>query len=1760
MSSDMAHFAVAEKSITGQPNVYIYSFKTLKLYRILRKGTERGYASVQFSHHNKNHIAALGCAPDYLLSVWDWKNERLLLKCKAYGQDIFTIRWGQFPGMLTSAGVGHVKFWKMATTFTGLKLQGDLGKFGASELSDISGFVELPDGKKVTGTEYGKLLLWEGVFVKVELMKSDPAASGEETSTKLAGSPHTGAIDVLLLDKDAGLVISGGDDGYLRWWPIDEIDLAEADYDAGILEYGITMRKEVRIPPSSDSHGMRAAHIQHITRSGDDRHWLIQDVRNGVVWSYDTESGACTPVISAHTSQITGALISARYPGLVVSSGIDGTLRAFNVSTQWDNELFTDARSLSGERVGISCMDATPEIVDPEGRTICCAYTDGTVRAFSMCDDGFLLIQALKPHNCMVSQLAYTEDESGLLATLAEDNTIFFFQVHTLSEHAIPVGYVQVPCKVNRFTWQPNTGNMLLSLEDGSLVELLKPAPEYIDNSETFEITLGYRSVVPEVPDLESEDEGGDEEEDEEGEGSGEGGGEEGEGTAEGQAEEESGKKKKGKKKKGKDYEEQEEGEEDEKKHVQVVANTILRAIYLPADEDGDNPEVVLFTGTGRYSGALWQCSLADAKLTHGAEVPLGKNAPEVTAASLWTKLPKGAAVTYLSVSPSKRFIFVGFADGRLLVVPVRHSNLFSSICLADGFSGAINSVTADPDETMLVVAAGDGTLVTVSFNAEGLVQVANVKGSGKDIDMEDAGQQLSSTMPEIPNMATSTWAFPRKDASAVIPINSDVTDRSFYSIQDQKRKSEEDNAKAAADHKKIRVNDRIKEIRQELVDLIAKSAEGSNLSSTDMAVDQEYIAHLNQDMEHQIEQVRFELSWAVEYHERGLQKLRDHYLSRVDFERVEVLGFRSPHRVATFRCPAMSEDLQSNLAKLHELIFAAEDGTEEEDSEDEEGGNGTDGRSLAKSGGVSRSELGHEVSGDMTGGGSEKEHLTGAQERELRRQQRTVRNDKMQELEKSKPSDTTEDPRDLDQIAHAQATLGNYMLKTSDTYQVPENQRMNAEKKRRQMFLLEESMHAIKTEFNHRVLALRDFRQQVRAEVERDLLALREIDDQLGTTTDWVNDLLDGQEDAPAEFPEQRFEYDDIDIKAFARQLKGEGAEEQIEPGDEEADDEDDEDDEDEGMEDEEEGDEDGGEEGADGEEHGEGVEGDDVGAHDAKKAAAGGKKLATTGQASTGSGSSVPLSGHGALAARRVARLTLRAQLLQGTGASSNSLGKAVAQEAQARLRHDKGQLEDHVRQVIETFNTAVASIEKEKAKLESDLKNADMKLLVLYEELLALNELEEKDEALLKKATKCRQDKTNIMHQIKECQDQLGEKKAEIEQWHTEEQNLQAEFTDLVGENSPYLSALLKIYQKKVKRTKRKKTGEEEEFDEDEDEEDDEDEDMSDDEDEDEMDDDTGPPQGCDVQIYESVIDLREKRLDMADALKEISDAVTALKQTHKKLLDEEKRIDKEQKMTDTEIQQFQTDKQRKLNQVQIVFALRLSQVQCLASSPAAGDDCDRLPAQLDEQVIFTQEGLKRLMSRITELHREKSDVKGDFKQLQRDFRAQIKEKKNAQKGLEDLHAKFQDIQMLKFGQTVDLDLIERSAPNKYVQELHGKVGEAEIENRRHLGEWDKKIERQKKELAKSTRDNTSLMEQIVSMGYSQMQLDAALNARIANVTVNDNEPLNELREMERERLKDLLALQSKEIATLQAEITLFRKKGGHIYTTVTANRGR
>ena len=87
-------------------------------------------------------------APDYLLTIWDWHHEKIILRYKAFSQEVWRASFSPTnPGDLVTSGLGHIRFWKMAETFTGLKLQGIIGRFGKTEISDVSGVAGLSDGK-----------------------------------------------------------------------------------------------------------------------------------------------------------------------------------------------------------------------------------------------------------------------------------------------------------------------------------------------------------------------------------------------------------------------------------------------------------------------------------------------------------------------------------------------------------------------------------------------------------------------------------------------------------------------------------------------------------------------------------------------------------------------------------------------------------------------------------------------------------------------------------------------------------------------------------------------------------------------------------------------------------------------------------------------------------------------------------------------------------------------------------------------------------------------------------------------------------------------------------------------------------------------------------------------------------------------------------------------------------------------------------------------------------------------------------------------------------------------------------------------------------------------------------------------------------------------------------------------------------------------------------------------------------------------------
>ena len=63
----------------------------------------------------------------------------------------------------------------------------------------------------------------------------------------------------------------------------------------------------------------------------------------------------------------------------------------------------------------------------------------------------------------------------------------------------------------------------------------------------------------------------------------------------------------------------------------------------------------------------------------------------------------------------------------------------------------------------------------------------------------------------------------------------------------------------------------------------------------------------------------------------------------------------------------------------------------------------------------------------------------------------------------------------------------------------------------------------------------------------------------------------------------------------------------------------------------------------------------------------------------------------------------------------------------------QYEKVNLQEEIDKLINDFDEEIKEMQKEKYRLESDLKNADMKLILLFEELILLNSMEGKDKEL-------------------------------------------------------------------------------------------------------------------------------------------------------------------------------------------------------------------------------------------------------------------------------------------------------------------------------------------------------------------------------------------------------------------------------------------
>ncbi|XP_054433278.1 cilia- and flagella-associated protein 44 [Pteronotus mesoamericanus] len=1642
---DKTYFTVAEKGIS--PKIIIYEYPSLRPYRILRDGTDLGYAYMDFNYRG-TLLASVGGNPDHTLTIWNWKEEQPILRTKAFSQEVFKVTFNpENDEQLTTSGSGHIKFWEMAQTFTGLKLQGSLGRFGKTTTTDIEGYMELPDGKVLSGSEWGNMLVWEAGLIKVELCR---------TGTK---SCHQGSINQIMLDE--GEVITAGSDGCIRIWDFETIDTADIIDETGLLE--IEPINELQVDKN-----VKLFSMIKMNETGSNV-WLAQD-SSGAIWKLDlsfsniTQDPEC--LFSFHSGAIEALAVSP-LTYLMATTGLDCSIRIYDFASK------TPLVHVKFKQGG-TALAWVPRLVSYTGSQIVVGFEDGVVRVLELYDPKGLTIFAgrkkfldadlhlrhvFKPHTAQVTALAFERD-GEILATGSKDKTVFFFEVE---KDYKPIGYITTPGPVCQLMWSgishPDS-TLLIICENGHVLEAPFPTiKEEVEDQDvvSYEIKdmcikcFHFSSVkskilrLIEIEKRKREKELKEKEKEERRKQLAAEMGKEGE--------------------KESQEEEQKEEEEEEKP---------LPEIFIPS-----TPCHILcgfYSGPGKFWVSLGGY---DAGILYHCEFPPYDKNSDITEKKdepfdfRFLEDAEDNPIQTITFSFNKDMMFCGMQDGaiRIYILSQNDSSLTSMenywhFNIHDNNYGCIKGISTSYDDRFLVTVGADGNIFVFSI-----------------FSVFELRKSMKAKVPS-PRFGLETE-----------PIPEDIEDPKAYSIENARRKREQDKLMKEVEEIKARKREQLRALRnqfQKLLEINEELPEHMQFKRTDFDVDSKIRAEINRKTVHKIQQVEKELAWEKEKHELGLMKLQNRFLDSLESDTIVVHAIQSDHKISSYRLTKPSKYSKFKRAsqsdrRTSKLERFEKEGTGRSDSQKDIGGSiSVPEESIIEKGKLFRPKT---LSQIMVENQIEKTRKL-ILKAERARQKIQQRKKQWEELYKSKPADDYEDPKDVQAIKEAQVYMGDFNLKTAPDYKIPEHMRINAAKKEEELGQLDSMTHSKKMHMNKCILSLRDLKVAVIEEIQCLVQELKNIQSTLHVSKHIPIPKI--PQIHPEEVPEKRFHYDEEILLAF-KQQKMKNENENV-PQMERA------------------------------------------GSTGANR---GFLRISSLKDGDLTTRESLSRSSKASTFILEISKLT------EFEKADPIDVELEIMKRNEIKNMYMQQYLANRIKELIVTFDAELRLLRHQKLKLDTQMKLSDLHHVTLFQEMLLLKNFEKQENILQKNVNSLDKEEQDMQWKINETLKEMEEKKNEITRLQDQEKALYAGFQTALGENNKFANFLMKVLKKKIKRVKKKEVEGDADEDEESDESSEEESSLESDEDEsgseDEVFDDSICPSNCDVGLFELALQLREKRLDIEEALVEEKKMIDNLKKEYDTLSKKVKIVATNLNAAEEALEAYQREKQQRLNELLVVIPLKLHQIEYVVFG--------EIPSDLSGTLVFSNRSLGRLQERIVQLQEENSKQQKLNKEWRERRKQLIREKREMAKTINKMEETVRQLMISKFGRVIDLAALQTLSVNTTLEELKIKKLRKELLNAKEMKKWEEKIAQVRQELMMKTEEHTKKLHQMNDLCIEKRKLDSRLNT-LQNQQGNAFQSPRKADIVAREKVTEMIQLQAERILALKKEIALLRKKGGLI----------
>ncbi|CAD2219396.1 hypothetical protein, conserved [Angomonas deanei] len=950
----------------------------------------------------------------------------------------------------------------------------------------------------------------------------------------------------------------------------------------------------------------------------------------------------------------------------------------------------------------------------------------------------------------------------------------------------------------------------------------------------------------------------------------------------------------------------------------------------------------------------------------------------------------------------------------------------------------------------------------------------------------------------------------PQVQARAVAPVRARVVEEAppaveaaVLSIQEQKE--QDDKAKAEAAKQAI-IDSFLKEIdgvHKEFTNILETNnslPKGFQLSHAELRLDDQIEQYLQSEKEERVREARQGLLVDSVREDVRTHKLKKRFTDDLLYDRIKLFSFSNEFFVSTFRTPKGEEAIQRLEADIEDLDRSDDD---ESDQDNGKGGPEEEEESASAVEAPTNDKIPAERTVQTKGmSASVKQQLEKLDER---RKERDERRKGYEVVLAKKPDPNVDDQKLARTLEKDIRERGECVLRTDPDYVSHDKDlKPTAKAKLQRLITLQKFVVELRTKFNVKFLEMREEKRGIIAALNKIVRRLREINALLGLD----NASLSPFELTPEEQPESAFEMSREDLDEYSRVKQEEKvlAEEAKKAQ--------------------------------------RGFGADLAGATTtAREGSADARMSRSTRKESNKKSTQYSFSDRGSRASTVFASMNrerLSAELkvkLDNVKVSENE--EEEREMRNAELKSEKAELERTAKAIQEDFDLKLFDLLQERGVVDSDICLSDLHLLLLFREYQLLLVFRSRDKELKRQLATLRDDSVTVEKNVESLRAKISDLEQVLARLQDEKKERKHVAETFIAEKFPAdkTAYVLKVYNRKIKRKVNETDGEDDDI-------------TSDDEDEVEDEDDILEeicPPSCSVEAWERVLQLRNEKLDTQDALnmskatsekfsRQLGDLtnkdLVEIKENIKKCNDKKKELEKE--------------KRKVLNMLDTIVPLRCNQIKCLNDEFRYPSHPGRLNV-----VVVSDSELLRLSSRLTELAAIKCERRAQLEDGASELEEVRQQKAQVQKVHASWEAKVHEVMMLKFGQHVDLEMLELCGASRRVESKKEELRQLELRWERELRKQENKIDGLRSRLQSRLIENTHLLQDFGTYEGERQQLQSSLAHSTANAT-NRFRSTRVATKEDRENLSELISAQQGEIAALTAEILMLKRKGGYAYS--------